>query len=70
MLLEELLILHAKHPTTKKHGSESIEQATGSIQTGAWQCLDDWELENDDDDGGDDDDAGSAAGRLVGLGPA
>jgi hypothetical protein len=37
LLLEELLIWYAKQPTTKKRGSKSIEQVTGSIQTGSWQ---------------------------------
>ncbi len=73
---EELLIWYAKHPTTKKRSSKSIEQATGSIQTGTWQCINSewfgagewwWIIDDDDDD--DDDDAGSAtggAGRAAG----
>jgi hypothetical protein len=58
---------YAKHPTTKKRGSYSIEQDLSRLVPGSVITLDDRKLENDDDDDDDDDDAGSAPscdGRL------
>ncbi len=64
MLFEELLIWYAKHLTTKKCCSKSIETDLSRLIPGSVITLDDWELENDDDDH---DDAGRAAGRAAGC---